>query len=98
MRRRLDALCHLGSPLEDRFVAAVGNLEDQRLCRSFRGKIRLDPLPEFRGIDPDDVVLASVIGQGPAKDLCADLLLVDLGAPVLERLHSDVEQKVAQPS
>jgi hypothetical protein len=39
---------------------------------------------------------SSVVGKGPAKNLVADFLLVDLRTAFLEGLFSDVEEEIAE--
>ena len=83
--------------MKDRLICAPRDFEDQSLLGSFAGKVLLDPLPQLGRVDPDYIVLASVIGGRPAKYLGADLLLVDLRAARLQRLVAHVQQKIAQP-
>src|ERR1700676_3771408 len=79
---------------EYRLIAAASDLEDERLVRAFGRKVQLDALPQIRGGDANDIVLATVVVWRSLKDLDADLLLVYLRAAILQRLSANIEQKI----
>jgi hypothetical protein len=81
---------------KDGFIAAPGNVEDKGFVSAVGSEVGLDALSEFGCVDADDIVLASVVGGGAAKDVVADFLLVDLGATFFERLFTDVEEEIAE--
>jgi hypothetical protein len=70
--------------MEDRLIAAPGDLEDQSFMGAFGREIRLDALSQFRRVDANDVVLAAVVGRVSTEDFGAYLLLVDLRAAIFE--------------
>jgi hypothetical protein len=61
-----------------------------------RLKIELDAFAQLGGVDPDNIVGAAIVGDGTSEDFGANLLLVNLGPAILERLSSDIEEEVAQ--
>lgn len=84
------------SPIEDRHVAAAWDGYHQRLLYALRRVIKVNTLPQFGGIDPDDIVLAAVIVWGATEYLRADLLLMNFGSRILNPLAAYVKQKVAE--
>src|ERR1035437_9016997 len=83
--------------MEYRLIPASRDLEDQSFMRAFGREIQLDALSQFGRVDPNDIVLASVVGGASSEDLRAYLLLMDLRAALFQRLAADVEQKVTEP-
>jgi hypothetical protein len=82
--------------MEYRLIPASRDLEDQSFMRAFGREIQLDALSQFGRVDPNDIVLASVVGGASSEDLRAYLLLMDLRAALFQRLAADVEQKVTE--
>jgi hypothetical protein len=83
--------------VENRLVGTARDFKNEPLPHAGGYKIGVDALSQLGGIDADNIVLAAVIRVGPAKNLCADLLFVDLRAPLPQRPLADIEQEIAQP-
>ncbi len=51
-----------GALMKYGLIAAASDLEDECLVRPLGRKVQLDALPQIRGGDANNIVLASVIG------------------------------------
>jgi hypothetical protein len=78
------------SAAKDRGIPSARDLKNQRLIRARRCKVKLDPFSQLGRIDPDNIVGASVIGGGSSEYFGTNLLLMNLGPAILERLPSDI--------
>jgi len=63
---------------------------------AIRGEVVLEPLPQFRGVDSDYIVLAGVVMRGTTEDRDANLLFVEVRPPFFDCLFSDVKKKFAK--
>jgi len=89
--------CPNGTPqVKDGLISAAGDFEDKRFPGTIGGKVEIDPPSQLGGVDPDDIVLAPIIGFRATEYPGPNLLFVELGAVVFEGLQSDVQQKIAQ--
>jgi hypothetical protein len=86
-----------GAKTKDGSVAAARDLEDQRLMFAIGGKVGIDAFAKFGRTDPDDVVLARIVGVLAPEHHAPDLLLMDVAAALLDRPSPDVEEKLLEP-
>jgi hypothetical protein len=82
--------------MEYRLIPASRDLKDQSLMRAVGRKIQFDALSQLGGVDPNDIVLAPVVGRIPSEDLGADLLFMNFRAALFQRLAADIQQEVAE--
>jgi hypothetical protein len=82
---------------KDRAIPAARNLQNPYFIRAIRREVAFQPLPELCGVHPDDVVLAGVVMRGTSENRGANLLLVKLRFPQLDRLLPYIEEKLPKP-
>ena len=66
------------------------------LVLALRREVLLQPLPQQRRVDPDDIVGASVIVPGAPEDGMPQFLFVDLIGVVFQDALTHVQKQIAQ--
>ena len=85
-----------GPKQEDRHVGSSRNLDDDRFFDAFVSKVHFEPLPQFTGLDPDDVVVCRVVVLMAPKDEVADLLLGNLLVSLSMRSLTNISEEALQ--
>src|SRR6202044_964945 len=73
------------------------NLQHRHFVSAVRREIAFQPLPQLCCVHSDDVVLAGVVRRGTPENRGANLLLVKLHSPQLDRLLPNIEEKLPKP-
>ncbi len=82
---------------ERRKVVALGNLDNRRLRRAFRGEKLCQLLPKKASMGSHNAVFAAVVSRRSMKDVYADLLFSRGFRSLLQGAFSDVQEKFTKP-
>jgi len=86
----------LGTRLEVRDVAALGNGQDEGFGRPFHTEVIFQLLAKVPDLDPDNIILVGAEVRPASQNLAANFLFADGGGMIGQHAVGDVEKNLAE--